>query len=143
MATELNHVIEFEVGDWSKDGHNQSDTFLIKSNYSGDEIDEGFKRLKKEKHIDFKKVCHDYEDSEIKNDVLVKLIKLGVLTQEEVDEAEEEYDGRYCVPSALDLAALALDTLHAFDPEFEWEEFTIPYKESCQALTGIGYGCYW
>ena len=29
---ELNHVIELEVGDWSKDGHNQSDTFLFKSN---------------------------------------------------------------------------------------------------------------
>ena len=139
---ELNHVIELEVGDWSKDGHNQSDTFLFKSNYSGREIDEGFERLKKEKQIDFKKVCRDYEDSEIKNDVLVKLIKLGVLTQEEVDEAEEEYDGRYCVESALDLAAIALDTLHAFDPAFEWEEFVIPNKEYCNALRGIGYGCY-
>ena len=139
---ELNHVIELEVGDWSKDGHNQSDVFLFKSNYSGDEIDEGFERLKKEKHIDFKKVCHDYEDSEINDDVLVKLIKLGVLTQEEVDEAEEDYDGRYCVDSALDLAALALDTLHAFEPAFEWEEFVIPNKEYCNALRGIGYGCY-
>lgn len=140
--TELNHVIELEVGDWSKDGHNQSDTFLFKSNYSGEEIDKGFERLKKEKQIDFKKVCHDYEDSEIKDDVLVKLIKLGVLTQEEVDEAEEEYDGRYCVESALDLAALALDTLHTFDPAFEWEEFVIPNKEYCYAIQGIGYGCY-
>lgn len=139
---ELNHVIELEVGDWSKDGHNQSDTFLFKSNYSGEEIDKGFERLKKEKQIDFKKVCHDYEDSEINDDVLVKLIKLGVLTQEEVDEAEEEYDGRYCVESALDLAALALDTLHAFEPAFEWEEFVIPNKEYCNALRGIGYGCY-
>ncbi|MBO7716455.1 MAG: hypothetical protein J6S85_23015 [Methanobrevibacter sp.] len=139
---ELNHVIELEVGDWSKDGHNQSDTFLFKSNYSGEEIDKGFERLKKEKQIDFKKVCHDYEDSEIKDDVLVKLIKLGVLTQEEVDEAEEEYDGRYCVESALDLAALALDTLHAFEPAFEWEEFVIPNKEYCYAIQGIGYGCY-
>lgn len=139
---ELNHVIELEVGDWSKDGHNQSDVFLFKSNYSGREIDEGFERLKKEKHIDFKKVCRDYEDSEIKDDVLVKLIKLGVLTQEEVDEAEEDYDGRYCVESALDLAAIALDTLHAFEPAFEWEEFVIPNKEYCNALRGIGYGCY-
>lgn len=139
---ELNHVIELEVGDWSKDGHNQSDTFLFKSNYSGREIDEGFERLKKEKQIDFKKVCRDYEDSEIKDDVLIKLIKLGVLTQEEVDEAEEEYNGCYCVESALDLAALALDTLHAFDPAFEWEEFVIPNKEYCNAIRGIGYGCY-
>ena len=139
---ELNHVIELEVGDWSKDGHNQSDTFLFKSNYSGREIDEGFERLKKEKQIDFKKVCRDYEDSEIKDDVLIKLIKLGVLTQEEVDEAEEEYNGCYCVESALDLAALALDTLHAFDPAFEWEEFVITNKEYCNAIRGIGYGCY-
>lgn len=139
---ELNHVIELEVGDWSKDGHNQSDVFLFKSNYSGNEIDKGFERLKKEKQIDFKKVCHDYEDSEIKDDVLVKLIKLGVLTQEEVDEYSEDYDGCYCVESALDLAALALDTLHAFDPAFEWEEFVIPDKEYCNAIRGIGYGCY-
>lgn len=140
--SELNHVIELEVGDWSKDGHNQSDVFLFKSNYSGEEIDKGFERLKKEKQIDFKKVCHDYEDSEIKDDVLVKLVNMGVLTQEEVDEAEEEYDGCYCVESALDLAALALDTLHAFEPSFEWEEFVIPNKEYCNALRGIGYSCY-
>lgn len=139
---ELNHVIELEVGDWSKDGHNQSDIFLFKSNYSGDEIDKGFERLKKEKQIDFKNVCSDYEDSEIKDDVLVKLIKLGVLTQKEVDEYSEYYDGCYCVESALDLAALALDTLHAFDPAFEWEEFVIPNKEYCNAIRGIGYGCY-
>lgn len=117
-------------------------SFLFKSNYSGNEIDKGFERLKKEKQIDFKKVCHDYEDSEIKDDVLVKLIKLGVLTQEEVDEYSEDYDGCYCVESALDLAALALDTLHAFDPAFEWEEFVIPDKEYCNAIRGIGYGCY-
>ena len=139
---ELNHVIEIEVGDWSKDGHNQSDTFLFKSNYSGEEIDKGFERLKKEKKIDFQDICCDYEDSEIKNGVLTKLIKLGVLSQDEVDNAKEDYDGCYCVDSALDLAALALDTLHAFDPAFEWEEYIIPNKEDCNALDGIGYGCY-
>lgn len=139
---ELNHVIEIEVGDWSKDGHNQSDTFLFKSNYSGEEIDKGFERLKKEKKIDFQDICCDYEDSEIKNGVLTKLIKLGVLSQDDVDYAKEYYDGCYCIDSALDLAALALDTLHAFDPAFEWEEYIIPNKEDCNALDGIGYGCY-
>lgn len=139
---ELNHVIEIEVGDWSKDGHNQSDTFLFKSNYSGEEIDKGFKRLKKEKKIDFQDICCDYEDSAIENGVVNKLIEMGVLSQDEVDAAIEEYDGSYCVDSALDLAALALDTLHAFDPAFKWEEYIIPNKEDCNALTGIGYGCY-
>lgn len=139
---ELNHVIEIEVGDWSKDGHNQSDTFLFKSNYSGNEIDQAFKCLKKVKQIDFKNICRNYEDSEIENGVVNKLIEMGVLSQDEVDAAIEEYDGSYCVESALDLAALALDTLHAFEPAFEWEEFVIPNKEYCHALMGIGYGCY-
>lgn len=139
---ELNHVIEIEVGDWSKDGHNQSDTFLFKSNYSGDEIDQAFKCLKKVKQIDFKNICCDYEDNEVEDDVVTKLIELGVLSQDDVDTAKDDYDGRYCVDSVLDLAALALDTLHAFEPAFEWEEFVIPNKEYCDALRGIGYGCY-
>ena len=140
--SKLNHVIEIEVGDWSKDGHNQSDTFLFKSNYSGDEIDQAFKCLKKAKQIDFKNICCDYEDSEVEGGVVNKLIEMGVLSQDEVDDVKEDCDGRYCVESALDLAALALDTLHAFEPAFEWEEYIIPNKEYCNALTGIGYGCY-
>lgn len=139
---ELNHVIEIEVGDWTKDGHNQSDVFLFKSNYSGEEIDQAFKCLKKVKQIDFQDICCDYEDTVVEDGVVNKLIEMGVLSQDEVDAVKREFDGHYCVDSALDLAALALDTLHAFEPAFEWEEYIIPNKENCNALDGIGYGCY-
>lgn len=136
---ELNHMIEIEVGDYSKDGHNQSDIVYIKSNYSGEEIDKGFERLNKKTGIDFQNICDDYEDSEIHEEDLEKFVKHGLLTQEEIDEYKE--DDEYHIDDARDLALFALDTLRKFDPEFKYEQY-IPQTEQCHALMGIGYGCY-
>lgn len=136
---ELNHMIEIEVGDFSKDGHNQSDIVYIKSNYSGEEIDKGFERLNKKTGIDFQNICDEYEDTEVSEKDLEKFVKHGFLTQEEIDEYSE--DGEYHIDDARDLALFALDTLHKFDPKFEYEQYT-PKTEQCFALMGIGYGCY-
>lgn len=137
---ELNHTIEIEVGDYSKDGHNQSDIMYIKSNYSGQEVDAAFERLKNATGIDFQYICEDYEDSTIHEEDLEKFVEHGFLTQEEVDDAKE-YDDEFAIDSAQDLAILALDTLHKFEPAFEYEQY-IPKTEQCHALMGIGYGCY-
>ena len=137
---ELNHMIEIEVGDFSKDGHNQSDIIYIKSNYSGAEIDKAFERLSKKTGIDFQHICEDYEDTEVKEEDLEKFVKHGFLTQEEIDEYSE--DGEYHIYDAKDLALFALDTLHKFDSNFEYEQY-IPQTEQCHALMGIGYGCYY
>ena len=136
---ELNHMIEIEVGDYSKDGHNQSDIVYIKSNYSGAEIDAAFARLNSKTGIDFQNICDDYEDSVIHEADLEKFIKHGFLTQEEIDEYKE--DGEYHIDDARDLALFALDTLSKFDSEFKYEQY-IPQTEQCHALMGIGYGCY-
>lgn len=136
---DLNHTIEIEVGDYSKDGHHLSDIVYIKSNYSGKEIDEAFERLNKKTGIDFQHICDEYEDTEVKEEDLEKFIKHGFLTQEEIDEYKE--DDEYHIYDARDLALFALDTLHKFEPVFEYEQY-IPKAEQCHALMGIGYGCY-
>lgn len=136
---ELNHIIEIEVGDYSRDGHNMSDIMYIKSNYSGEEIDKSFERLKQKTEIDFQFICDDHEDNTIHEEDLEKFVKHGLLTQEEIDECKE--DSEYYVYSAKDLALFALDTLQKFDPEFKYEQY-VPQTEQCNALLGIGYGCY-
>jgi len=137
---ELNHMIEIEVGDYSKDGHNQSDTMYINSNYSGQEVDAAFDRLRTATGIDFQHICEEYEDNEVKEEDLEKFVKHGLLTQEEIDKDKE--DGEYHFYDARDLAIFALDTLHEFEPAFEYEQY-IPKTEQCHALMGIGYGCYY
>lgn len=142
---ELNHIIEFEVGDWSKDGHNQSDTVQIKSNYSGKELDEAFARMKSETGIDFQNICEDYEDNEVHEDELQKFVDAGLLTTKDIEDNSDE-DG-YCFYNACDLANFALDTLVEFEKkhsrEFAYECYSIPNLEQCNALQGIGYGCYY
>lgn len=133
---ELNHIIEFEVGDYSHDGHNMSEVVLIRSNYSGKEIDKGFEQLGKQHNIDFQNICEEYEDSVIHEDDVKKLIELGSMTDENLE------DGEYDVNDARELAEIALETLKAIIPDFEYEFYSIPNKEYCNALTGIGYGCF-
>ena len=38
----MNHTITIEVGDWSRDGHNQSDVFVYKCNYSQSDVEKAY-----------------------------------------------------------------------------------------------------
>jgi hypothetical protein len=72
-------TIKLEVGDWSKDGHNQSDVFLIQSNLTQQEIELAYKEGCKLVGFDFSKICcQEYEDSSIKAEHIKKLKAAGI-----------------------------------------------------------------
>lgn len=54
--------INLTVGDWSEDGHNQSDSFPITSNLNAKQFEAAFKKGSKIIGFDLTKLCTDYED---------------------------------------------------------------------------------
>lgn len=136
---ELKHIIEFEVGDYSGDGHCHSDTILIKSNYSAEELDEAFERVKKVSGLDFTHICSESDDDIIYEKELNILVKIGVLDKSIVDE--RKIDNEFHVYDANELTDIALSTIMIFEPTFKYEYYKIQ-AEHCKTLTGIGYGCY-
>lgn len=69
--------IKLVIGDWSRDGHEKSETFVIESNLTKKEIEKAFKKGTKLINIDFTKYCEEYEDSSIPMEVASDLFKLG------------------------------------------------------------------
>lgn len=54
---------EFTVGDWSKDGHNQSDTFIFETDATLEQIRAAYKDLNE--NLDFNNWFRKYEQSSI------------------------------------------------------------------------------
>jgi hypothetical protein len=74
-----------EVGDWSRDGHNQSDTYMVSVPDSLEKVHLGQMVAEAEKHIgkgSLKDQCRAYEDSEFPVALLAGIVqtalKLGV-----------------------------------------------------------------
>jgi hypothetical protein len=70
--------IELVLGDWSRDGHNQTESFMILSSLDCGSLERAYKKGSKLVGFNLsEQVCHGYEDNEIDNDHLDKLISLG------------------------------------------------------------------
>lgn len=59
----MNHTITIEVGDWSRDGHNQSDVFVYKCNYSQSDVEKAYLEAVKNGVPDVTTQCEEYEDN--------------------------------------------------------------------------------
>lgn len=73
----MQHEIIFELGDWSKDGHNQSDKYKIKSNKPVEELRElHFKFC--EQHFKIGDMCREHEERDISDDIKLGLDSLNI-----------------------------------------------------------------
>ena len=86
------YTIDFTVGDWSGDGHNQKETFLVSSSRSIKELRE--LHFKAEEYLDFAigDICADYEQSYIESDQLEQLQALEIVPEDFVNEDLEADD---------------------------------------------------
>ena len=114
MSNDLKYIINLIVGDWSLDGHNQTDTITIESNLGRSEIEDAFKAGSK--LLDFnltQKVCTDYEDDGISKVFIDRLRKFNI---------EVEFDKYY--PGHLNIDSfvkLWLDIAQLGNPKFQYE----------------------
>lgn len=118
-TTNLMHPIQLVLGDWSNDGHGQTDTLFILSNLSSTEIEAAYKRGTKILGFDMKsQVAADYEDSKISETKVETFKKAGFV----FSDSEWDLDGEGDIWLDSDCyAQLWLFVVKLGAPTFEYE----------------------
>lgn len=151
--SKMSTLIRFPVGDWSGDGHDKCDYFQAKSNKSVQEVREIHFSAKEKLGFDIGDICHEYEESEVREDILEALVEAGFDIQwaggSETARYFEEADGRFMTADGV--FNLWIDILMFLDPELKlepvadnFEDITFyGFDEKKRHLQGPGYGCFW
>ncbi len=100
-TVELPHIINLVIGDWSKDGHNQTETVTISSNLSKKDVEKAFLNgLKKlgfepgeRHHRCYLPIAEDYEDNSLDESVATVLEANGLNVSELTEDSGLWTDG--------------------------------------------------
>jgi hypothetical protein len=139
---------QINIGDYSKDGHNQSDTFYIETSHSREEMVAAYNKFSKKNKITFKDrgfkkedwicICAEYEDPDINQDVVDKLERAGVKFLDNV--LYDKYDEIYSLePESI--LQLLMEMIKVEIPDFTYEIVGGEY-EYIPEFAGFGYGVY-
>jgi len=129
----MQHSWRIVVGDWSRDGHNESEFIRFKSTHDRKDIIKGYKKA----HSDADGgICSDspddmlssYGDSTLSSESLEKLAKIGLTTEVLVESGNfegDEGDALYLCEGPQSVAYLFLEMtrygLAKLGEEFEYE----------------------
>lgn len=127
----------FELGDESHDGHGHSEKFHMTSNYSAKEITDFLNEFEKKTGIDICKECEDYEDNTFSKETTKKLLELGIIDSEYVED-----DDCYYVDGTDDFINIIENCLKYVVKDFEWHYRNLK-EEKLYKLDGVGYGLFW
>jgi len=131
------------IGDWSGDGHEKSDNFLIESNLPIESVREAHFRIDKATGINIEDICSNYEEDEIDPETVHELKMLGF----HFDNNTGMGDG---VINSEEMARLWVFLLMKADPQLKLEfvEKTIPSLHFCgydsqnRHIGSVGYGLF-
>ena len=127
----------FELGDESHDGHGHSEKFHMTSNYSAKEITDFLNEFEKKTGIDICKECEDYEDNTFSKETTKKLLELGIIDSEYVED-----DDCYYVDGTGEFIDIIENCLKYVVKDFEWHYRNLK-EEKLYKLDGVGYGLFW
>ena len=130
------YIICFELGDESHDGHGHSEKFHMTSNYSAKEITDFLNEFEKKTGIDICKECEDYEDNTFSKETTKKLLELGIIDSEYVED-----DDCYYVDGTDDFINIIENCLKYVVKDFEWHYRNLK-EENLSKLDGVGYGLF-
>lgn len=136
---ELKHKVQFTLGDVYDDGHGNTKTIYMKSNYSANEIDNLIRKFCKETGCDINEWCDGYDDGYISNEEFEKLIKNNVINPNKWNY-EEEYG--ILINDVDEFVYLLGICITHVAPDFRWEYEELDYS-TILALNGIGYGLFY
>ena len=126
----------FELGDESHDGHGHSEKFHMTSNYSAKEITDFLNEFEKKTGIDICKECENYEDNTFSKETTKKLLELGIIDSEYVED-----DDCYYVDGTDDFINIIENCLKYVVKDFEWHYRNLK-EENLSKLDGVGYGLF-
>lgn len=130
--TNLTHKVALETGDWSRDGHNQSEVVTIQSNLTQTELVAAYKKGAKKLKVDLiKNVCKEYDDHTMPRDLYNKILELAApelvpnykesVSETDYDDEELE-DSKTVWVSSDEWPHLILLVVSIGDPNFYYEE---------------------
>jgi hypothetical protein len=76
-------IITLEIGDWSRDGHNQSEKIAFDSNLSVNEIKDAYKRGVDSIGFDLEDCCAEYESRTLSDNRMELLEEAGFVFESE------------------------------------------------------------
>lgn len=131
------------IGDWSGDGHNQSEDFLIESNYPVELVRETHFQMKEATGINIEEICSEFEEDEIDPKTVEKIKELGF----HFENSSGMGDGIISVP---EMASLWVFLLMKTDKDLKLEiiENNTPtlhffgYDEQNRHWGSVGYGLF-
>jgi hypothetical protein len=142
----MKHTYKIIVGDWSRDGHNDSDDYQVNVSHTRQEIHAAYEKAagkcgiglhstyETHKQKKPRQILEEYEDNKITDADMLKLVKLGINT-----DAFEEYDaedGAHYFQSK-NVAILYLEMARTQLADFKYQ-----FVESPVLTKGIGYGVF-
>lgn len=131
------HRICLTVGDWSRDGHEQSDDIYILSSLDKDSLAGAYKKGVETIGFDLEKELNEYEEGVISSDKLRLLSKHGLLEDWGFDEENlsEDWELYHEIDT---YAELWLRIAKVGDPQLEFEYV----NDNIPTLHIGGYGIY-
>ena len=113
------NTINLVVGDWSNDGHGQTEVITIESNLTLSEIVEAYEKGKTISGIDLEYVCAEYQQNTFGRQVYDKLVELGMLANS--IESEVENDDIEVNISPFDFAYIYMFIVSLGNPDLKYE----------------------
>lgn len=71
-------LVKLVVGDWSNDGHGNTRDIVYEVNTTARQMDQAHEQGAKAIGVAWEKVCEDYQDHTVPDDVMAKLKKHGI-----------------------------------------------------------------
>ena len=145
--------INIAIGDWSQDGHNQSENFTYEVNKPVGEMQQAYKDSCKKTEIQFNhnekyggkiKVCTEYEENKIPSDAIKILNDAGINMKQYCDK-----NGYFNNPE--DFAELILEFIKLSLPDLAYKQVGYMKREKVPFLNGywnkslnvqFGYGLF-
>lgn len=134
------NTITLVVGDWSHDGHNMTQNFIIRCNLTVKELDKAYKAGVKKVKVDLTEdVARDYEDYVLSKADAQKFAKTGFEFTEKLFEPSEDEDGAYNIVFGCEsFGALWLHIAKVGNPKLKWQEA----DEERATINIGGYGLF-
>jgi len=140
-------LIDFPIGDWSGDGHNQCTTYTVKSAKPVDDLREAHFKCKELLGFAIGDMCKDYEEFTIREDIL-DILEANKLLSKAYYKAEsaERFDA-----DPEELCEIWVNVLNHIDTTLELELTVRPKNESInfygfdekrRHLSTPGYGLF-
>lgn len=71
------YKFRMSIGDWSNDGHGKHEDFVVESNAPVEVVREAHFVIKDVTGINIEKICRDYEDSSVPEEIVDELKDIG------------------------------------------------------------------